>query len=268
MTIRHAPLPPNIAVTGPELLQTESNALAKRLKIPLLPFSDTARQQQFDFLLVLNPLDDHFRIELNQPHSDSGNIYVDFGIGAIAYRRRHGGGRRQPLAKAIGIKPGFNPSVLDATAGLGRDAHVLATLGLQLHLVERSPIVSALLADGIHRAGLDKKTQGLFDNNMRLYVGDAKDLIPTICEHRATDVIYLDPMYPHRSKSALVKKEMRALRALVGDDPDMHQLLAIALRYARQRVVVKRPRNASPVSAHKPAHSIKSKNTRYDVYLN
>lgn len=268
MTIRHAPLPPNIAVTGPELLQTESNALAKRLKIPLLPFSDTARQQQFDFLLVLNPLDDRFRIELNQPHSDSGNIYVDFGMGAIAYRRRQGSGRRQPLAKAIGIKPGFKPTVLDATAGLGRDAHVLATLGLPLYLVERSPIVSALLADGIHRAGLDMETGGLFDNNMHLLTGDAKVLIPVICEQQAIDVIYLDPMYPHRSKSALVKKEMRALRALVGDDPDIHELLGIALRYARQRVVVKRPRNAPPVSAYNPTHSIKSKNTRYDVYLN
>lgn len=263
MTVRH---PLNIAVTGPRLLQAESNALAKRLKLPWLPFSDTAQHQRLDFVLVLNPVNDHFRIELNQPHSDSGNIYVDFTMGATAYRRRHGGGRRQPLAKAVGIKPGFKPSVLDATAGLGRDAHVLATLGLQLHLVERSPIVSALLADGVRRAGLDKETQGLFNNNMQLYVGDAKVLIPTISEYRTTDVIYLDPMYPHRSKSALVKKEMRALRALVGDDPDIHELLGIALRYARQRVVVKRPRTAPPISAYKPAHSITSKNTRYDVY--
>src|SRR5688572_20080391 len=81
-----------------------------------------------------------------------GPIYADFLTGAAAHRRLHGGGRGQPIARAIGLKPGVKPpSVIDATAGLGRDAFVLACLGCEVTLLERSPTVAALLRDALER---------------------------------------------------------------------------------------------------------------------
>jgi 16S rRNA (guanine1516-N2)-methyltransferase len=80
------------------------------------------------------------------------------------------------------------------------------------------------------------------------------------------DVVYLDPMYPHRTKSALVKKEMRFLRDFAGDNPDAPELLLAALGCARQRVAVKRPATARPVAGPTPVGAVKSKNTRYDIY--
>lgn len=62
----------------------------------------------------------------------------------------------------------------------------------------------------------------------------------------APDVVYLDPMYPHRQKSALVKKEMRVFQSLVGNDDDADSLLIPAMTIAKRRVVVKRPNYASP----------------------
>ncbi|MDP2105284.1 MAG: class I SAM-dependent methyltransferase, partial [Desulfobulbaceae bacterium] len=81
------------------------------------------------------------------------------------------------------------------------------------------------------------------------------------------EVVYLDPMYPHRTKSALVKKEMRILRLLVGDDPDAPKLLAAALACARERVVVKRPIKAEPITGPTPSMAIIGKTGRFDVYL-
>src|SRR5690606_40499174 len=84
-----------------------------------------------------------------------GPEFADFEEGALAYRRLHGGGRGQPVARAVGLKPGIYPKVLDATAGLGRDAFVLAALGCEVVMLERSPIIAALLEDALRRAMLE-----------------------------------------------------------------------------------------------------------------
>ncbi|MCT1282181.1 class I SAM-dependent methyltransferase, partial [Pseudomonas aeruginosa] len=82
----------------------------------------------------------------------------------------------------------------------------------------------------------------------------------------APQVIYLDPMFPHRDKSALVKKEMRLFRPLVGDDLDAPALLQAALALASHRVVVKRPRKAPIIEGPKPGYSLEGKSSRYDIY--
>ena len=112
----------------------------------------------------------------------------------------------------------------------------------------------------------DSETAAVIQDKLFLMSGDAKQLLAAIAA-QDKDVIYLDPMYPPRTKSALVKKEMRLLRGLVGDDGDTSQLLAIALRQAQKRVVVKRPRLAPPLQGPPPSIAIESKNTRYDIYL-
>jgi 16S rRNA (guanine1516-N2)-methyltransferase len=193
-----------------------------------------------------------------------GPVRVDFVEGAAAHRRQFGGGSGQMIAKAVGIAPGIRPSVLDATAGLGRDAFVLASLGCAVTLVERQPLIAALLEDGLQRAGQDAEIAPIVAR-MRLLVGDATAFMRA-WEGDAPQVIHLDPMFPHRDKSALVKKEMRLFRPLVGDDLDAPQLLAAALALASHRVVVKRPRKAPALDGPKPAYALEGKSSRYDIY--
>ncbi|WKE65758.1 class I SAM-dependent methyltransferase [Gallaecimonas kandeliae] len=202
------------------------------------------------------------RLELRKTDEPKlGAVYVDFVEGAMAHRRKFGGGRGQAIAKAVGLKKGANPTVIDATAGLGRDAFVLASLGCEVQLIERHPAVAALLEDGLARAALDLDVAPIA-MRMSLHHGVAVELLPTM----SADVVYLDPMFPHRDKSALVKKEMRIFQTLVGSDPDADALLAAARQAARLKVVVKRPDYAEPLAGAKPASSVPTKKNRFDIY--
>jgi 16S rRNA (guanine1516-N2)-methyltransferase len=158
------------------------------------------------------------------------------------------------------------PTVLDATAGLGRDAFVLAALGCEVTLIERHPLVAALLEDGLRRASADSATAAIAAR-MRLREGDAIALMRD-WSGDAPQVVYLDPMFPPRDKSALVKKEMRVFRPLVGDDGDAPALLTAALSLASHRVVVKRPRKALALSIGGivPGYALEGKSSRFDVY--
>ena len=193
-----------------------------------------------------------------------GPVRVDFVEGALAHRRQFGGGSGQMIAKAVGVQPGVRPRVLDATAGLGRDAFVLASLGCEMTLIERQPLIAALLEDGLARAAGDAEV-GAIVARMRLLAGNAIELMGAWAEE-APQVIYLDPMFPHRDKSALVKKEMRLFRPFVGDDLDAPALLAAALELASHRVVVKRPRKAPVIDGPKPGYALEGKSSRYDIY--
>ena len=153
---------------------------------------------------------------LSQSRGSVSYTHLDVYKRQVAHRRLFGGGNGQTIAKAVGIQPGVRPVVLDATAGLGRDAFVLARLGCAMTLIERHPLIAALLEDGLWRA-LANPVVGPTAAQMHLICANAIDVL------RAWDgvppqVIYLDPMFPHRDKSALVKKEMRLFRPLTGDD--------------------------------------------------
>ena len=195
------------------------------------------------------------------------SIYVDFVHGTLAHRQQFGGGRGQAIAKAVGLKQGKNPSVLDITAGLARDAYILATLGCPLTLVEKSPILSKLIQDGITRGLEDEHSAEVLAENFELHNQDAVDFMKKLEKDQRPDTIYLDPMYPERKKSALVKKEMQILQRLLGKDENSGELLETALNFAKDRVVVKRPLHAPFLLNKKPATSINSKKTRFDIYL-
>ncbi len=167
-----------------------------------------------EFRLVLTPQ----RLELRQcGQGVPGPVFVDFTGGALAHRRRFGGGRGQPLGRAAGIRPGYSPTVFDATAGLGRDAFVLASSGCRVTLCERSAALAALLRDAIGRAQADPEVAAIAAR-MGAQWTDARDWLAALPEPQWPDVIYLDPMYPPGRSSALVKKEMRAVQRLVGPD--------------------------------------------------
>lgn len=235
--------------------------LAKKWRFTYLGDVAAANKHpQLQFILQMH----HHALELCKVDEPKlGAIKVDFVEGAVAHRRKFGGGRGQDIAKAVGLKHGFTPHVLDATAGLGRDAFVLASLGCKLTLLERMPVVAALLDDGIERAKLNHEVANIA-NNMKLIHGSSIDQMDLA---DAPDVVYLDPMYPHREKSAAVKKEMRIFQSLVGEDLDADSLLEPALALAKYRVVVKRPSYAPPLANKKPSMSINMKKNRFDVYV-
>jgi 16S rRNA (guanine1516-N2)-methyltransferase len=183
----------------------------------------------------------------------------------MAHRRRFGGGRGEAVAKAVGIKGSYVPNVVDATAGLGRDAFVLASLGCQVRMLERNPVVAALLEDGLQRGYQDAEIGPWLRERMTLLHASSLTALSDLDPR--PEVVYLDPMYPHKQKSALVKKEMRVFQSLVGSDDDADGLLEPARRLATKRVVVKRPDYAPPL-ADVPAHAATTtKNHRFDIYM-
>lgn len=236
-------------------LQATAQSLAIKLA---LPYAELDPQQ---IQLVV----DNEHIEIRAP--DLGNpIFIDFEAGKNAHRRQFGGGRGQPLAKAIGLKKGATPTVIDATAGFGRDAFVLAHLGCELTLVERNPLIATLLSDALFRAVNNSEIASII-SRMKLVNQDSVSYLQQLATIDYPDVIYMDPMYPGRDKTALVKKDMQLLHQLARPDIDSEQLLTSALATAKKRVVIKRPKSAPFVGDQKPSTSIESKNTRYDVYV-
>ncbi|MDY7220362.1 class I SAM-dependent methyltransferase [Denitrificimonas sp. JX-1] len=233
--------------------QAQAVQLAQDLDLPLSGDADFALQVSADGMQLQ---------ELG--HSAPGPIRVDFVEGALAHRRQFGGGSGQMIAKAVGIQSGVRPNILDATAGLGRDAFVLACLGCQVQMIERNPIVAVLLQDGLRRARLDMDIARVVQR-MPLLIGDAIELMRSWVGE-IPQVIHLDPMFPSREKSALVKKEMRLFKPLVGADEDAADLLAAALSLASHRVVVKRPRKAPTIEGPAPSYSLDGKSSRYDIY--
>ncbi|MBK8973754.1 MAG: class I SAM-dependent methyltransferase [Hahellaceae bacterium] len=205
------------------------------------------------------------RIELRSWYKGApGPVYVDFVSGAADYRRLHGGGRGEMIARAVGLRKGVAlVSVLDATAGLGGDAFVLASLGCQMTLLERHPVVYCLLADGLKRLA-ESPLQDLAAR-ITLHRGSLLNAVPEWSEG-LPDVVYLDPMFPEKKKKAQVRKEMQVFHEVVGDDPDGDGLLTRALAMPVKRVVVKRPRLAPAMTGPKPDVVLEGKSCRYDIY--
>ncbi len=223
-----------------------------------------------EFALVLTAE----RLELRKLDEPKlGAIYVDLIGGAVGHRRKFGGGKGQAIAKAAGLNKGATPTVLDGTAGLGRDAFVLASLGCRVQMVERHPVVAALLDDGLQRAKQDPEIGSWVGERMSLIHASSHTALDDLAQDESfskPDVVYLDPMYPHpenKKKSALVKKEMRVFQSLVGADLDADNLLQPALALATKRVVVKRPDYAYWLSEQKPTMAIETKKNRFDVYV-
>ena len=185
---------------------------------------------------------------------------IDFNTPALR-RRVQQFGAKQPLAKAIGFKPSQPLHVIDATAGLGRDALLIASLGCEVTLMERNEILGVLLQQALESASTT--SLAALVSRMRFQAGDARHLLKAT----TADVVLIDPMFPERKKSALVKKEMQIMQALIGHDSDNEGLLDSALCAATKRVVVKRPRVGPCLDNKKPDVQFISKTHRFDVYL-
>lgn len=193
---------------------------------------------------------------------------IDFVDGAVGHRFRQGEGRRQPLPRAAGFAPGVTPTVIDATAGLGRSALQLAGLGASVTLIERSAPVHALLEDAMARAQAEGGDLAAAMARMTLIHADARHYLADLAPDARPDVVLVDPMHPPRAKTALVKQELRLLRDLVGPDPDALELMQAALGAARRRVVLTWPLRAPPMAGlRNPSHSVRTGTLRFDVFV-
>lgn len=228
-------------------------ALAERLGLELLAGTPAP-----DMLLLVRTPE---RLELRESGpSAAGPLAVEFlaGRGSPQLRRAALAGK----GAGRGGGEGGPPRVIDATAGLGQDAFALAEWGYHVELIERSPLVAALLADGLERASRDDRTSDAA-GRMNLHQGEAVDLLPRL---EPAEVVYLDPMYPRSGREGRKGKGMRLLRELLGDDRDADTLLEVARRVAGRRVVVKRPLRAPALANRKPSGSLSGTTVRYDLY--
>ncbi len=203
--------------------------------------------------------------QLSWINSQQQRLSIDLMQPSLQYRLQHSSIKHELLARAIGLQRHRTTSplkLIDATTGLGTDSWILAHLGVEVLMLERSPIIALLLADALERAS-EKASQ----HHLSLRLTDAK----TILIDLASDyhVIYLDPMYPITPSSAKRKhrQTLNLVRAVVGDDADASELLQLAITHYH-RTVVKRPLHA-PVLAHcHPQSCCTGKSCRYDIYIN
>lgn len=204
--------------------------------------------------------------------ADGAELAIDFTSGNTARHAQEKNLINQPFAKAVGISSFEQrrqrfPVVVDATAGLGQDAWLIASLGCPVTLIEQSRVLAHLLEYALTSAQANPQYAPVAD---RMSVVCANAITWFADNDSSPDVVYLDPMYPARRKSAKVKKGMQFLHELVGPQQAESSLLAAALRSATHRVVVKRPASAAPLQGTKnftgQVTTVSSPNTRYDVY--
>lgn len=218
-----------------------------------------------NFAAVLRLTQKHLELQIVRGDSTSRPLLIDFTGGAFRYRTLHGGA--QMILKALGIKKSYRPTVIDVTGGMGRDSFLIASSGCRVSLYERNPVVAALLQDGLARAAAHPDT-GETAKRIQLVFGDAVTALEEMARAgERTDIVYLDPMFPKRSKAAKVKKDLQTLQFLVGQNDDTEELFQRAMEVASRRVVVKRPRKAASITDLQPSHKIEGKTTRFDVYM-
>lgn len=171
---------------------------------------------------------------------------------------------RELLVKAVRVRGVEGIRVFDATAGLGEDSLLLAAAGFFVTMCEGDPVIAALLADGLRRAADDLELSGIVER-MSLVEGDSIEILPSLAE--TPDVVYLDPMFPARTKSAAVKKKFQLLHRLESPCADEASLMDAALAAHPRKIVVKRPIKAPVLAGVRPSHSISGKAVRYDVIV-
>ena len=157
---------------------------------------------------------------------------------------------------------------VDATAGLGEDALLLAAAGFEVFLFESDPVIAALLADSLRRASAsDGLTLREAVARMRIAGEDSVVGLPALANTLPAppDVVYLDPMFPERRKSAAVKKKFQLIHHLERPCEDEKALLQAALAANPRKVVVKRPLKGPALAGVKPSYALSGKAIRYDV---
>ena len=224
------------------------------------PVASTEEALVQRFALVVGMVDG--RLAVWDPADRAAPLSVEWTAGRQGYRLAAERVRHERLVKALGRAQRHPAAVLDLTAGLGRDAALMAGAGFLVTMVERQPLLHALLADALARAAETPLVRQL----ALLPAGEAEVLgLPAGPWH----AVYLDPMFPARDKSAAVKRDLQWLQQLCRypDGAEEVALLALARRQEADKIVVKRPRRAPPLANIEPHHCIEGKTVRFDVYV-
>ena len=259
--------------TGKTGAQKRVKALSQELSLPLA-------SEIRDSAGVLCVSRDRLSVVFKDASGEESELQVDWS--RLDTASQAGGSLRQPLIRAVlGRKrPCSGTVVLDCTAGLGRDAWILAALGCSVVAVERHPLIYALLRDSLARAGIYHPAA---TRRMRLCHAEAREILTVLAVRNkgeavgapagflpAPDAVYLDPMFPgHEKRKTAEKKSMRLLRTLVGGlESDQSELLGLSLAAARSRVILKRPEKAPVLlsGAVRPLHQIHGRGMRFDIY--
>ena len=156
------------------------------------------------------------------------------------------------------------PRLFDATAGLGEDSFLLAAAGFCVTLCEQNPVIYALLADALRRGREDERLSPIL-SRMTPVFGDSIPLLQKACG--AYDVVYLDPMFPMRRKSGLIKKKFQLLQLLERPEENGEELLNAALAAKPKKILVKRPKNASALGGKTPSYTVSGDVIRYDCIV-
>jgi 16S rRNA (guanine1516-N2)-methyltransferase len=198
---------------------------------------------------------------LKDSFSRQNPLRVDFAQPEFLNRLRRAGKKTELVARAV--KAGAGVRVLDCTAGLARDAFVMAFLGCDVTLIERSRVVSILLWDGLKRA---RQAPEISCAANRIKLVNTDSLVLMAKANLEYDVIYIDPMFPEKPGAAAVRGPMQLLQRFIGTDEDAMALLSVALQAGCSRVVLKRPSHGEWLSPIQPIHIFKNKNSRYEVF--
>ena len=153
---------------------------------------------------------------------------------------------------------------IDATAGMGEDAFLLAAQGYEVTLYEQNPVIAALLKDALRRA---KKHPVLKDiaARMKLVEGDSVECLAKLMD--PVDVIYLDPMFPERQKSGLINKKLQLIQKLEPPCSEENDLFDAAIKANPSKIIVKRPLKSVHLADREPSYILKGKAIRYDCYV-
>ena len=171
---------------------------------------------------------------------------------------------RELLVRAARVRGVPDPRAVDATAGRGEDSRLLAAAGFTVTMFEQDPVIAALLRDALERAADDPRLSGIV-GRMELVEGDSVFGLRAL--GFSPDVVFLDPMFPERTKSAAVKKKFQLLHHLERPCDNEGELLDAALAARPRKVVIKRPPKGSWLAGAKPSHSVAGKAVRYDVIV-
>lgn len=198
-----------------------------------------------------------------------GNMSLHCDFQDMLSRIKPGKLQSEPLVKAAKIKSS-NSSVstsltaIDATAGLGQDSFLLAAAGFSVHMYEQDPIIAALLRDALQQAN---HNPNLFPITQRMHLYEKNSILALQTITETPDVIYLDPMFPARTKSAAVKKKFQLLHELEQPCENEEVLLQAAEALHPRKIVVKRMLKGPYLAQKKPSYSLKGKSIRYDCYV-
>ena len=193
-----------------------------------------------------------------------GGMVLRADFARLLPRIRHDRLGRELLVRAARVRGADAPTAVDATAGLGEDSLLLAAAGFTVTMFEKDPVIAALLRDALERAAV---VPGLADVVARMALVEGDSTVGLRELGFSPDVVFLDPMFPERTKSAAVKKKFQLLHHLERPCEDEEGLLGAALAARPRKVVIKRPPKGPWLAGAKPSHSVAGKAVRYDVIV-